>query len=265
MGDGENRLMTLTHRTQIRRFTTDLLKIIRSSPNKQVQLSQLPQNYLSAFNKQFTVTDYGVCHIEDLLEGLKHNNSIVVSSNNKHDNDVILYIQKRKQTMVELEKTSIFAGEAVELLRSAPQYSVLFRKFVRSYHYYFGYQCRLSDYGFSKLTELLEAINGVVEMEQISEENRRIFLSSKIALRVFSEQIQEIIKCFTESPKSMIKVDDLLKFHKTKFGYQMQPQTLGYENIIDALKSVPYVEVSEKTILPGQNKKSLRITGFSWI
>jgi meiosis arrest female protein 1 len=243
MGDGENRLITLTHRTQIRRFTTDLLKIIRTSASKQVlSLSQLPQAYTSTFNKSFTVQDYGVCFLEDLLEGLKHNNSIVVSS--CHDNDVILYIQKRKQTIVELEKTSIFAGEAAELLRNAPQYSVLFRKFVRSYHYYFGYQCRLSDYGFSKLTELLEAINGVVEMEQISEENRRIFLSSKVALRIFGEQVQEIIKCFTESSKSMIKVDDLMKFHKTKFGYQMQPQTLGFENIIDALKSAPYVEVN---------------------
>jgi meiosis arrest female protein 1 len=92
--------------------------------------------------------------VEDLLEGLKHDNSIVVSSS--HYNDVILYIQKRKQTIVELGKTSIFAGEADELLRNAPQYSVLFRKFIRSYHYYFGYQYRLSYYGFSKITELLD-------------------------------------------------------------------------------------------------------------
>ncbi len=33
--DSENRLITLTHRTQIRSFTTDLLKIIRSIASKQ--------------------------------------------------------------------------------------------------------------------------------------------------------------------------------------------------------------------------------------
>ncbi len=47
-----------------------------------------------------------------------------------------------------------------------------------------------------------------------------------------------------ESSKSMIKVYDLMKFYKTKFGYQMQPKTLEFENIIDALKSAPYVEVN---------------------
>lgn len=244
MGDGENRLITLTHRTQIRRFTTDLLKIIRNNPSKQILLSQLTDSYHMTFNKPFNVTDYGVCDLEDLLEGLRHNNSIVVSTTKQNESEVILSIQKRKQTNFELEKTSIFAGEVVDLLRNAPQYAVLFKKFVRSYHYFLGYQCRLSDYGFSKLTELLEAITGVVEMDSISEENRRVMLSSQIALRVFSEQIQEIIKTFTESSKSMIKVDDLMNFHKTKFGYQMQAQTLGYDNIIDALKSAPYVEVS---------------------
>jgi hypothetical protein len=69
-------------------------------------------------------------------------------------------------------------------------------------------------------------------------------LSSKVALRIFGQQVQEIMKCFMESSKSMIKVYDLMKFYKTKFGYQMQPKTLEFENIIDALKSAPYVEVN---------------------
>lgn len=243
MGDGEKRLITLTHRCQVRRFTSDLLKIIRNSPSKQIQLSQLNESFKMTFNKPFNVTDYGVCDIEDLLEGLRHNNSIVVSSTKQSDNDVILFIQKRRQTNVELEKTSIFAGEVVDLLRNAPQYSVLFDKFVRSYHYSLGYQCRLSDYGFSKLTELLEAIAGVIEVDASSEENRRVFLSGQMALRVFSEQIQEIINNFGENSKSMMKADELLNHHKNKYGYQIQPQTLGYENMIDAFKSAPYVEV----------------------
>lgn len=245
MGDGENRLITLTHRAQIRRFTTDLLKIIRNSPTKQIQLSHLKDCYRMTFNRPFIVTDYGVCDIEDLLEGLRHNNSIVVSTSKQNENDTILFIQKRKQSNYELEKTAIFAGEVVDLLRNSPQYAVLFKKFVRSYHYHLGYQCRLSDYGFSKLTELLEAISGVVDMDSSSEENRRVLLSSQISLRVFSEQVHEIIKgCTADSSNSMIRVDDLMNYHKTKFGYQMQAPTLGYDSIIDALKSAPYVEVS---------------------
>lgn len=80
-------------------------------------------------------------------------------------------------------------------------------------------------------------------MESTTDENRKIFLSGKIALRVFCEQIQEITKSYNGS-NSMIKVEDLMKFHKNKYGYQMQPQSLGYDSIIDALRAVPYVEVT---------------------
>ena len=164
MGDGENREVTLNHRTQIRRFTTDLLKVLRCQPTKSLCLSNLAEAYMATFNRcNFDVTDYGVCDVEDLIEGLKHNNSIVVSPY-PDASDVLLYIKKRNQTMLELEKTCMFAGEVVDLLRNAPQYSVLFKKFVRSYHYHFGYQCKLSDYGFLKLADLMEAISGVIEV-----------------------------------------------------------------------------------------------------
>jgi meiosis arrest female protein 1 len=109
MGDGENRLITLTHRTQIRRFTTDLLKVLRAQANKSILLSQLPFIFSQAQNKVFDVTDYGVCNIFDILDGLVHNNSIVTKIYN--ENDVLISIVKRKQTPTELEKTCIFAGE----------------------------------------------------------------------------------------------------------------------------------------------------------
>lgn len=42
---------------------------------------------------------------------------------------------------------------------------VLFGRFAYSYHHHFGYQCRLSDFGFSKLNNLMKAIAiGVVEV-----------------------------------------------------------------------------------------------------
>jgi len=243
LGDGDSRQITLTHRTQIRRFTTDLFKVLRSQPSKSIQLSKLPQAYLATIGRIFDVTDYGVCDIDDLMDGLRNNNFIVVTRKRDEADDVTLFIQKRRQTNVEMEKTSIFAGEVVELLRSAPQFSIPFRKFVRSYHYYFGYQCRLSDYGFMRLAELLEALSGVVEMDQNNEENRKIFLSRKVALRIFSEQIQEIIKSMTGRPGTMVKVDDVMEFHKNKYGYQMQGSSLGYDSVIDALKFVPFVEL----------------------
>lgn len=244
LGDGESRHITLTHRTQIRRFSTDLFKVLRAQPTKSIQLSRLAQAYLMTHNRVFDVTDYGVCDIEDLLEGLRNSSYIMVTRKRDEPSDVCMFIQKRRQTNVEVEKTSLFANEVVELLRNAPQYSVPFRKFVRSYHYYFGYQCKLSDYGFMRLAELLEALSGVVEMDQNNEENRKIFLSRKVALRIFSEQIQEVIVEMTSKSGMMVKFDDVMEMHKTKYGYQMQGSSLGYNSVMDALKFVPFVELN---------------------
>lgn len=247
LGDGETRQITLTHRTQLRRFSTDLFKILRGQPNKSLHLSMLSQSYLTTYNRIFDVTDYGVCDIEDLLDGLRNSSFIMVTRKRDDCDDVCMYIQKRRQSNSELEKTTVFAGEVVELLRNAPQYSIPFRKFVRSYHYHFGYQCKLSDYGFMRLAELLEALSGIVEMDQNNEENRKIFLSRKVALRIFSEQVHEVIKEMTGSkmlPGMMVKVDDFMEMHKDKFGYIMQGSSLGYESVIDALKFVPFIELS---------------------
>ena len=41
---------------------------------------------------------------------------------------------------------------------------MMFNKFVPSYHHHFGHQCRVSDYGYSKLQDLFEAIPHVVEV-----------------------------------------------------------------------------------------------------
>lgn len=163
MGDGENRQVTLTHRTQVRRFSIDLFKVLRSQPTKSILLSQLPSHFTQTLNHRFDVTDYGVCDISDLIDGLVCNNSIVIQPI-CNGADILISIMKRKQTQAEMEKTSTFAGEVVELFRNAPQYTILFKKFVRSYHYHFGYQCRLSDYGFTKLAELLEAISGILKV-----------------------------------------------------------------------------------------------------
>ncbi|KAG5678345.1 putative Meiosis regulator and mRNA stability factor 1 [Polypedilum vanderplanki] len=244
IGEGESRKITLTHRIQIRRFSNDLYKILRNQQSKSIYLSNLPQLYLVTYNRVFDVTDYGVCDIQDLLDGLRNSNFILITKQRDNNDDLILSLQKRRQTNNEIEKTCIFAGEVAELLRNAPQFSIPFRKFVRSYHYYFGYQCKLSDYGFNRLAELLEALSGVVEMDHSNEENRKIFLSRKLALRIFSDQIQEIIKTVTGNSGAMVKVDELMEMHKKKYGYQMQGTSLGYDSVIDALKFVPFLELN---------------------
>ncbi|XP_050745995.1 meiosis regulator and mRNA stability factor 1 isoform X3 [Drosophila biarmipes] len=245
MGDGENRQITLTHRTQIRRFTSDLLRVLRASGNNSVLLSQLPAVFTKTQNRNFDVTEYGVCDLVDILDGLVNSNIVDLSSV-QHGKDIFISMPKRKQTNSELEKTSVFAGEIVELFQNALQYTILFQKFVRSYHYHFGYQCRLSDYGFLKLSDLLDAISGLIEMGLSSDGDKKIVLSPKIARRVFAEQCEDLIRKVTGNSAHCMKLNQVLMMHKKKFGYQIQPKTLGVSEMATAFELLPYVELKTK-------------------
>ncbi|GAB0094470.1 uncharacterized protein DMENIID0001_097760 [Sergentomyia squamirostris] len=245
MGEGESRLITLTHKTQIRRFTADLYKILRCQAHKSLLLSHLPDIFSQAHNKPFDITDYGVCCITDILDGLMSNNTVIIE-HIPETGDVLISIPKRKQTPTEVENTCVFAGEVVELCRNASQYSIPFQKFVRTYHYHFGFQCRLSDYGFLKLADLLEAITGIIDLEFTSYEQKRIFLVPKVAQRVFVEQIYQIVMSCTGNSTTPMKLQTLLNCHRDKLGYQILPQNLGFITMEEAVQSVPYLEVIDK-------------------
>lgn len=163
MGDGENRQITLTHKCQVRCFTSDVLRLLRSQTSKAVLMSNVESLFSSHLGRKFDVTDYGVCKLEDIMETVVRNNVVQVDTDSLTD-DMLISIPKRRQSRVEMQKTCVFAGEVVDLLKNSSQYSISFEKIACSYHYIYGYQCRLNDYGFLKLTDLMEAITGVVEV-----------------------------------------------------------------------------------------------------
>lgn len=82
-------------------------------------------------------------------------------------------------------------------------------------------------------------------MEQSNDEDRKIFLNHRVAIRIFAEQVQDIVKHFTSTSASMILMSEILNFHKNKYGYQIQPYSLGYSNMVDAIKALPYMEIFE--------------------
>jgi len=64
----------------------------------------------------------------------------------------------------EIERTNQFAKELVEILKSRPRCRMSFTDFVPAYHRHFGRQCKLSNFGFSKLLDLFEALPHIVEV-----------------------------------------------------------------------------------------------------
>lgn len=107
MGDGTRRAITLSHSSQVRRFTSDLLRVLKVQPSKQIVITGFPTAYEKVMNKPFNPVEYGLCMFEDLLQEVPEN-TIVFTRNN---DEVYIAIPKREQTNEEIIRTKQFAVE----------------------------------------------------------------------------------------------------------------------------------------------------------
>nr|CAD7402693.1 unnamed protein product [Timema cristinae] len=245
MGEGNKRVVTLSHRMQVRRFCSDLLRVLKSQATKHVLLAEFPKVYQRVLNKPWDIVDYGVCEMEDLLSELPEN-SVVVS---QQENDVAISIPKREQTLEEIEKTKQFSGEVVELMRHAPQCSMLFSKFIPAYHHHFGHQCRVSDFGFTKLIELFEAIPEVVKIEDASEGERKVSLTVKESLKVLSEQMVALLRF---SSNSSLLLSAVPAEYLQLYGHALRPQMYeraSLEELMDCIKHVVEVVPTQSGLM----------------
>ena len=112
MGEGNKRVITLSHRAQVRRFTSDLLRVLKSQASKQVTLSEFPAVYQRVLNRPWDIVDYGLCEFRDMMGEVSENTFVVTM---QEDGDLIISIPKREQTPEEIEKTKQFAGEVRNL------------------------------------------------------------------------------------------------------------------------------------------------------
>nr|CAH8819896.1 unnamed protein product [Trichobilharzia regenti] len=81
--------------------------------------------------------------------------------------DTVVSLPKLVQTSEERYRTTVFADEVVDLLSERPRCRLPINKFIPSYYHHFSRQCRVSDYGFTKLADLLEAISSVIQVESL--------------------------------------------------------------------------------------------------
>merc|ERR1719419_1996797 len=234
MGEGRSRAMiTLSHRAQVKRFTSDLLRVLKSQASKQVGLMELPSVFEKTLNRKFKISDYGVCDVEDILQEVSET-SVVLSG---EGDDVFIAIPKREQTQDEMEKTQAFGKECIELLRHSPDCRLPFNKFVPAYHHHFGRQCRVADYGFTKLIELFEAIPLTVEITEDADGERLLQLTDCERLKVLGCQIEKLI--IEAKRGDTMPLAQMEAFYRKQFGYPIRPDDYGESNVVQVLKKLP--------------------------
>lgn len=231
LGEGHNRLLTLTHSTQLKRFSSDLLRILKSRPSKQINMSEFPEAYKQCMDRSFDIAHYGVCDIGDMLSELS--DTIVIS---QVENDTVIAIPKREQTPEEIERTKKFSIDVFELLRHTPSCSLPFNKFIPSYHHHFGRQCRVSNYGFTKLIELFEAIPDVLEVIGHGED-KVLRLTLEECLKVLTERTVAILNC-KMFPKEHVLVKNFLNLYAKHHGHCLRLRDYDCDSVEELLGKI---------------------------
>ncbi|KAK7501530.1 hypothetical protein BaRGS_00007334 [Batillaria attramentaria] len=240
LGTGDRKVLTLSHRAQVKRFITDMLKVLKSQPGKLLSTDELPQCYERVLARQFDITHYGVAFLEDLFMDIPPTSILITLEGNK----TIMAIPKRDQTPEEMERTKQFALEVVDLLKHNPMCRMAFNKFIPAYHHHFGRQCRVADYGFTKLTDLFECISQVVEILEDQEE-RMLKLTAPEMRAVLSEQIVGLVR---EYPGQCLPVSQLMLAFQRQYGFPLCLVDYGVNSVIALLGKIKHcvsVEQSE--------------------
>jgi meiosis arrest female protein 1 len=239
MGDGTRKIITLSHQAQMRRFTSDLLRVLKVQPAKQISLGDFSGAYEKVMNKPFSPVDYGLCTFQDLLEEVPENIIVIMQV----EDNVVISVPKREQTAKEIMRTKQFAMEVIDILRHSPNCTMLFNKFVPAYHHHFGHQCRVSDYGFSKLIELFEAIPDVVKIQELSEGERTVSLTLNQSFKVLGSQVVSLVR---NSPTSSLPLDELPRIYLKECGYPLKPHVYECETFLELIEKIcDYIQVVE--------------------
>jgi hypothetical protein len=100
--------MTITHRCQMKRFTNEIIRILKNKRQRAIPIRTIPSEYgkhnriepiqsnsnmtrsETLFKKNFHVADFGMCYLEDLVNEIKDNKELVVD----HENQVIKLYRK---------------------------------------------------------------------------------------------------------------------------------------------------------------------------
>ncbi|XP_038619895.1 meiosis regulator and mRNA stability factor 1 isoform X4 [Tachyglossus aculeatus] len=254
LGMGSKRLLTLTHRAQVKRFTQDLLKLLKSQASKQVIVREFLQAYHWCFSKDWDVTEYGVCELVDIISEIP-DTTICLS---QQDSEMVICIPKRERTQEEIDRTKQFSKEVVDLLRHQPHFRMPFNKFIPSYHHHFGRQCKLAYFGFTKLLELFEAIPDVLQVLECGEE-KILTLTEVERVKALAAQFVKLLR--SQKDNCLLMTDLLTEYGKT-FGYTLRLQDYDVSSVPALMQKLCHVVKVADTESGKQihliNRKSLR-------
>ncbi|CAF1370729.1 unnamed protein product, partial [Adineta ricciae] len=222
LGDGNKRILTITHRCQMKRFTNDIIRILKNKPQRSMSISDIPTEYEMAYKKAFYVRDFGMCSLADLVNEVKDNKELVVEAEKN-----IIKLYRKERTELEIYATSNFEKDVVDMLRILPDFSIPFQKFIPSYHHHFGYQCKVQNYGFSRLIDLLEELTEVVKINEDKNGEKIVQLTASMMTRAILLNIEQLVR----KSHGPLKLKDLQAQYLQVYRNELDPEDFGVASL----------------------------------
>jgi len=158
------------------------------------------EHYISCIKDIQIVTGQGVIKKVQYSHtpGVTYLPTSSVDTSNMHV-DMCAEVQQRLQQ---------FSREVLDLLKNQGSHCRLpVSKFVSAYHQYFNRQCRVADYGFSKIIDLLSAIPKSIQI--LGDGNKRIItITHRCQMKRFTNDIIRILK---NRPQRSMSISDIPK------------------------------------------------------
>lgn len=227
--------LTLTHRVQVRRFSNDLIKVLKTHSTRQMFVDEYPQAYEKYFSRVFDIRDYGVCFLEDMISELSEQ----IISRKEIDERTFIQIPKVVQLDEERLCTEKLANDIIDLLNHRKRFSIQFAKFIPYYHHHFGRQCKLTNYGFTRLLELLDAMPEVVQT-CTRDSLQFIQLTRELMINLVCENMVKLIE--GKSCKLQTSLKDLETIYKNKFESGLCYEDFNVANFNDLFDILPLNE-----------------------
>ncbi|CAH0579062.1 unnamed protein product [Chrysodeixis includens] len=215
LGSGSSRIITISATAQGRRWTSDLVKLLKAQPGRTVQMHEIPNLYQATFSRTFSPVDYGVCTLGELMQRVNPQ-AVSVSA------DGTVSLPRHTPTPEERARTRQFALQAIELLRTTPNLRMEFARFVPAYHAHFGRQLRVAHYGCVKLAELFELIPEAVSVCGDVGGERSVRLAPRPARPALAHRLRAL---------PALPLQDLAAHYAHHYGAPPQPDMLEAESL----------------------------------
>lgn len=185
LGSGSSRVITISAAAQARRWTSDLVKLLKVQPNRSIVAGDMAQVYQAALGRAFSPADYGVCTLPELMERVTPHAVLLAP-------DGTVSLPRRTPTPEERSRTGQFAVEALELLCYTPNLRMEFSRFVPAYHAHFNRQLRVAHYGCVKLVDLFEMVPETVAVSVAPSGERVVRLTARAARAVMARRLRAL-------------------------------------------------------------------------